>query len=1170
LLPHTPIEEIVATFYKEVLKLPKVFRKDDFFALGGHSLSASQIMARVRSTFDVDIPLRQIFLEPTVSGVARAIEAALSDGGEPAERPIPGAGGLRAPLSAAQERFWFIQRLDPKSVAYNMSATFRIVGELDVQSLKHAFLALVKRHWVLRSHFRLMGDDLMQEVTEDYEAVFQIEDLRNLSSDIGLGPATKHIVKGAAAPFQLELECPIRARLFRMTKTEQVLAVTLHHIAGDAISVSILVRELSEIYESICCGRNPDLPSLRLQYSDYAVWQRKRLDEVHSQFAYWSKKLENVPVLNLPTDYPRPPKPTNIGGYVPIVLDQVTLAGITARARQDGLTVFMLFLAAFQILLSRWTGQDDVSVGTAVSGRRRAEVEPLIGCFVNTIVLRESIRPWMVVEDFLRHVRDTCISGYVNQEFPFERLVEELAPNRTIDIPPLFQAAISLENSAKEQPTLRNLLVTQMETDTWIARFDLELVLRHNDETVSGGLLFRSDLFTPATASLMMEQWLRLLREIAERPKARIADLRMVSQDEESRLLGASSNSMAPGPDEYVHTWFERQTAQTPTALALATEVRGWSYGELNSASNQLASYLVLSGIRPGSRIGISLPRSAEMMVALLAVLKAGCAYVAIDASQPAWRLKRIADDARVVVVLAKSRQSDLFVDAGIAVLALDELRLQIEAQSTTNLTHTLANPLQEAYVIFTSGSTGTPKGCVLTHRGLVNLARFVIPCLLVGPESRVLQFAPLTFDASVWEWSMALLSGACLVLPDPSVPLIGQNLSDCLFRNKITVVTLPPSVLASMPNTPLPDLSVIVSAGEPCCADLLERWSGTTTFYNAYGPTETTVCATISPPLTATTQPTIGRAIANTQTYVLDRQMHLCPVGIPGELYIGGFGLAEGYVGLPDVTAERFVPNPFSGGGERLYRTGDRVRYQPNGSLEFIGRFDDQIKLRGHRIELGEIESAVLKCQRVSKGVALANVNEELVGELVVFVIPTLSLLSSEDKVEFSDEVRRELRTLVPSYMMPDRIIPLEDLPQLTNGKVDRKTLAESCGQSIRTEHRKEASTIELIAEIARQILGRESISLTSNFFELGLNSLSIARLITSLEQELGHPVPLMAAFENPTPSLLAEWLAAQDNSKKSQQQEASRTAKRKQLRSLRRTRTPRVFSPTSDRPGP
>ncbi len=1433
--PRTATEKALAAMWEAVLKMDKVGIHDRFFDLGGHSLLAMQVNAKIRALLHVDLPLRTLFEAPTLRELALRIEQADSVQAGPALLRVDRSGPL--PLSFAQQRLWFLDQLESGNAFYNMPHGLRLIGEVHIAALEAALNAIVARHEVLRTAFKAVDGDAMQAIAEITWTPFAVTDLSELPMQERKAEARRLAEREAVRPFDLRTAPLMRVRLLRLDAKEHWLLLTLHHIAADGWSMGILMRELTVLYHAHVAGIPSALPVLPLQYADFAVWQRAWLQGSHGerQLGYWRTKLADAPaLLALPTDYPRPAMQSYRGAHLEFSLSSELTSRLHARGLDANATLFMTLLGGFGVLLARYSGQDDICIGTPVANRQRTELEGLIGFFVNTLVLRLKLDRNRTFDDLLQQVRETALAAYAHQDVPFEQLVEALQPERDLSHAPLFQVMFALDNTAPHAVVLDGLALQPLDIDLPIAKFDLTLDMWEDAGRLHGYVEYSTDLFKRATIERMIDHFQVLLDAAAERPETPVSQLPLVVrpvanarmpildahlnpvsagvagephiagnglvrgylrrpdlsaekfipdafsaapgvrmcksgdlavsmeeheaffrrmlggvdeptapfglQDlrgdgsgiversrrdvdpvlarrlrERARALGVSTASLchmgwaqvlartsgrtdvvfgtglfgpmqggggidhvmglfintlpvrirmgeesiaqnakrthallaellhhehapltlaqrcstAPAPlfsallnyryspksgqssrawegsellsgeepsnypfalsvDDlgegftltaqtdaavdparvcgFMHTALERlaealETApdtpshaidvlseeergllhawnQTATGLpsgqtihalfeacaarhadrpALVFENEQLSYAELNARANRLAHYLRAQDVGADALVGICVERSMEMIVAVLGVLKAGGAYLPLDPALPQARMAYMIDDAGPRLLLTQAHLLDRLPKMNIVPVCLDRDAALFFARPDYNpLPQTQPDHL--AYVIYTSGSTGNPKGTLIHHRALVSFVLAQQGMLSLRPGVRVLQWASFNFDASIWDIFPTLTAGAQLCLASSEAVLPGRNLLETLRRHRIERVMITPSSLAVLPLEPLPDLDMLIVAGERCDHALIAPWIQRCTVINAYGPTEATVWATVHPcAADGQRHPPIGRPLANTQTYILDAYLHPVPIGVTGELYIGGEGLARGYLGRPDLTAERFIQNPFSDQpGARMYRTGDLVRYLPEGQIEYVGRIDHQVKIRGYRVELGEIEFALSQLSSVREAVVLAQ--DALAGgqRLVAYVV-----LESESD---SSALRMALGRSLPDYMVPAHFVLIEQIPININGKIDRKALdALGWGEDELIHAPACTPTEERLAAIWSQLLSRKHVGRDDNFFHIGGHSLLAVRLMARVNDAFGLSLPLSQIFLSPTVATLA-----------------------------------------------
>jgi len=1055
------------------------------------------------------------------------------------------------PLSYAQQRLWFLEQMRPGLPVFNITPVVRLEGQLDVPALERTLSEIVHRHEALRTTFTLEEGRPVQRVQAAEKISLPVIDLRGLAEEERAGEAKRLAAEEAQRPFDLERGPLLRITLIRLAEEEHIVVLVLHHIISDGWSMGVLIKELAVLYEAFLEGRESPLPKLPIQYADYSVWQREWLqgDVLKEQLNFWGQQLAGAPaLLELPTDRPRPAVQNLRGATLPILFSKSLSAAIKSLSREEGATLFMVLLAAFQILLSRYTGQKDIVVGTPIANRTRLEVKDLIGFFVNTLALRTRIKEGESFRELLGHVREVTLNAYAHQDVPFEKLVEELQPERSTSHQPLFQVMFVMQNAPQGSLKLPGMTISTVPVESGAAQFDLTLSLTEGEESLSGVLEYNAELFEEETVRRMIGHFERLLECIVNNPDEQISRMSLLTTTERQRLLVEWNDTATEFPaDRCIHQLFEEWVERTPDSVALVFGDERLTYRQLNERANQLAHHLQRQGVKAETLVGILCERSLEMVIAILGTLKAGGAYVPLDPAYPQARLSFMLEDAGVKVLLTQEHLTKVLPEHNAEVLYLDRDWDRIAQQSSDNPVASV-RPENLAYVIYTSGSTGAPKGVLLQHRGVCNLAPAHARIYNVNEKSRVLQFASLSFDASVQEISLALLNGASLCLAKQDDLLSSVNFTSLLRQQGVTVVTLPPSLLLALPPEDLPKLKTVVAAGEACTSEVIERWARSRRFLNGYGPSENTVCATmyLCPP-ESDGKPPIGRPIANVQVYVLDPQQNPVPIGVPGELHIGGTGLARGYHNRPNLTAEKFIPNPFSDGpGARLYKSGDLARYLPDGNLEFLGRIDHQVKVRGYRIELGEIE-AVLSAHEAVREAAVV-LKEESSGDkrLAAYVV------SREAQGPTANELRIFMKERLPEHMIPALFVMLEEMPLTPNGKVDRRALRERKIERPDLNANfvmPETGTERIIAAVWQEVLQLERVGVHDNFFDLGGHSLLMLNLHSKLKEALDPSITIIDLFEHPTIASLSEHLSRQQSAAPALQTSYNRAETRRAL---------------------
>ncbi|MET0396637.1 MAG: non-ribosomal peptide synthase/polyketide synthase [Longimicrobiaceae bacterium] len=1126
--PSTPAEEVLAGIWSEVLGVERVGGGDNFFELGGHSLLATQVVSRTRQAFGVEVPLRALFEAPTVAGLAAQIEV-LRSAGTSAAPPIgraPRDGAL--PLSFAQQRLWVVDRIEPGSTAYNVPGALRLRGELDVTALRASVDALVRRHETLRTTLQ-ERDGAPVQVVHPAAPVKLVElDLRGLPGADRDIEAARLAAEESLLPFDLARGPLLRCTLLRLDDDDHVLCFTLHHVVTDGWSMDVLVREVSALYAAFSRGEEAHLPELPVQYADFAVWQREWLsgEVLDEQIGYWKDALAGAPpLLEIAVDRPRSAAQGTRAGMHSFVLPDTVAAGLRALSRREGATLFMTLLAAWQTLLVRYAGQEDVVVGTPIAGRTRVELEGLIGFFVNMLPMRGDLAGDPTWAALLGRVRETALGAYAHQHLPFERLVDELAVERSLTHAPVFQAIFALARAAvrDEGLSLGTVRLEPFGDPLEETKFDLSLRMVDEEDGLAGALIYRAALFEAATAARMASHLETLLESMASDSRQRLSEVPLLRGAEREQLLHAWNGADTGYTGELcLHELVHAQVLRTPDAPALRSGEQSLTYAELYARACRLANLLRGEGVGPEVRVAISMDPAPEAIVAVLGVMLAGGAYLPLDPELPAERRAYMIRDAAPTLLLTQASLADRLADCGLPLFRVDAEAGRI-ARESDEAPRTGVRPGNLAYVIYTSGSTGRPKGVLVEHGGVGNTVVELARVYGAGPGDRSLLFAPLHFDASVGDVFVGLTSGAELVVAPREAMLPGEDLLRLLKEQRITHLKTMPSALAATPVEPLPELRTLVTGGDVCPAEQVRRWAPGRRYFNGYGATEASIRNTSSAYTADVGDPPIGRAVANTQLYVLDAWLEPVPVGVAGELYIGGVGVARGYLGRPDLTAERFLPDPHRGvAGARLYRTGDVGRRRADGEIEFLGRADHQVKVRGYRVELGEIEAVLRTHERVRETVVL--LREDVPGQprLVAYVVPEAGPEPSPA------ELRAHVAEQVPEYMVPGAFVVMESVPLTASGKVDRRRLPapESGTGEEHVEPRTPAE--EVLAGIWAEVLGTERVSVEAGFFDLGGHSLLATQVVSRARQAFGVEVPLRALFEAPTVAGLARRIEA------------------------------------------
>ena len=1116
--PRTPVEEIVAGIWCDVLGLDNARIHDTFFDLGGHSLKATQVMSRVRDKFQVDIPLRAMFETPTIAALAARIETALrTDAGTlpPPIVPVPRTDTL--PLSFAQQRLWFIEKISPRAGAYTIAAIAILDGPLNESALESALRDIVSRHEALRTHFVEIDGIPYQRI--DATSTFSLERTRErIDNDAELQAVAQAF---ALAPFNLETGPLFRAQLIPMTDTRHALVIAMHHIVSDGWSIGVLARELGALYPAYANSGKAEMPPLAVQYADFAQWQRAWLEQgaLATQLAYWTVTLRDAPAaITLPTDYPRPAIQGYRGGRITRALSPERTARIRAFSREEGVTPFMTLFTAYHTLLSRYTGQTDLVIGTPIANRNNAAVEPMIGFFVNTLALRVDVTDVTTFRDRVRHVQRIALAAYAHQDVPFERIVEAVRPERDPSRSPIFQVMFVLQNAAAPLKRIGDIDIRFQPMNQERARFDLMLMVTDDGDRFHTALEYSSDLYSRETVERFLQHYDALLESAPASPMSAASTLQYLAADERQTLLENWSGETTDYPrDASIHSLFEQIASAHPDKTALVQGNDRVSYAELDARATALARVLVARGVQRDVPVGICLERSIDMVVAILATLKAGGAYVPLDPTYPAGRLRFMIDDTATPITITSNALRHLLPE--------DRETLCIDApveRVDTMLPDDVA-AIDLAYIMYTSGSTGTPKGVCVEHRNVVRLVRNTNYATF-GPDDVFLHFAPAAFDASTFElWGPLLNGGTCVICPE-RIPSL-SDIASLAEQHRVTTLWLTSGLFHQMVDGPierLRGLRQLLAGGDVLSPEHCRRALAAlpnTTLINGYGPTENTTFTTCHRMTSADNighTVSIGRPIANTRVYVLDAALQLVPQGVHGELYIGGDGVARGYWNRDELSSQVFAQDPFSTEPHaRLYKTGDIVRYLPDGTLEFIGRADKQVKIRGFRVELGEIEQALARCQHVVDAIVQIQPDRQGTKTLVGYVI-------TRDASVDARALRETLSTALPAHMVPSAFVVLELFPLSTTGKVDRDALPNPYfdGPSVESADHVEPSTpTEIhVAAVWCELLGRNHIGVHENFLDVGGHSMLAVQMVSRLNTAFNVDLPLRILFEEPT----------------------------------------------------
>nr|WP_081431391.1 non-ribosomal peptide synthetase [Moorena bouillonii] len=1125
--PRTPTEESLARMWGEVLGLEEIGIYDNFFHLGGDSIQVIQLLSRIRNTFSVELPLHYLFEDPTIAKLSPKILGTTSKQNQLLPPIQVVANKEELPLSFAQQRLWFLEQLQQSSSVYNEQTALHLRGSVDVTILEQVLTEIVNRHEVMRSNFTMVDGSPVMVISPHLKITLPIVDLQQLTEPEQFAQLQQLAVEEAQRPFDLAEGLLLRVSLLRLGEEEHVLLLTIHHIIWDGWSMGVFIEELSALYSAFCSQQPSPLPELPIQYRDFASWQRQWFtgEVLENQLNYWKKQLAGIPtLLELPTDRPRPPVQTSQGSSLDFELNGELTQKLQALSQASGATLYMTLLAAWATLLYRYSAQEDIAIGSPIANRTRQEIEPLIGFFANTLVLRNDLSGNPSFLELLARVRSCAMDAYANQDVPFEQLVEVLKPERSLSHSPLFQVMFGFQQAQIQKQELASLTLTPLVLKSAMVKFDLTLLMEKTESGIEARLEYNSDLFDQQTIVRMVGHFQTLLAGIVANPQAQVSKLPLLTAAERQQLLVEWNNTNSDYPqDKCVHQLFEEQVERTPDAVAVVFKNQQLTYQQLNTKANQLAHYLRSVGVEADVLVGLCVERSLEMIVAMLGILKAGGAYVPLDPKYPQERLSFILEDTQVKVLLTQEKFLESLPQhqGGIVCLDTDWQRINQANQDNLNSTASADNL---AYVIYTSGSTGQPKGVEVVHRG-VNRLLFGVNYVHLDATDRFLQMAPISFDASTFEIWGALLHGARCVLFPENIPT-AKNLRQEIHKHGITILWLTAAVFNSIIDDDpqaLSGIKQLLIGGEALSVAHVQKALETlplTTIINGYGPTESTTFTCyypISRQLETTIESIpIGQPIANTQIYILDSHLQLVPIGVPGELHIGGAGLARGYLNRPDLQAQKFIPNPFSQEeGERLYKTGDKARYLSDGNIEFIGRIDNQVKIRGFRIELGEIEAVLGQHPAVGETVVVARKDQSDQKRLVAYIV------SEQEQELTSSQLRQFLKQKLPDYMIPSAFAFLDKLPLTPNGKVDLRLLPE-----LDTSNRPQdagfvspRNSLELqLSQIWSDLLNVNPVGVNDNFFELGGHSLLAVRLMARIKQEFGTYLPLATLFTEPT----------------------------------------------------
>ncbi|MEQ1792685.1 MAG: amino acid adenylation domain-containing protein [Nitrospira sp.] len=1132
--PRDHIEVGLTHMWTQLLGVPIASIHDQFFELGGHSLLATQVASRVREVFGVELPLRTFFEQPTIAALGETIrEAQRQDRGQPKLSPIqPADRSQPLPLSSSQQRMWVLHQLAPQSTAYNMLFVSRQMGPLSRQALRQSADALVARHESFRTTFAMSEKGPIQRVSPELAVPWGEVDLRRLPSAQRIAEAKRLAEEEARRPFNLEAGPLVRFFLIQLEAEDHLLVLTMHHIISDQWSFGVLGREVASYYNAFVRGQELHMPPLAIQYGDFAAWQQRCLLDNHlnAQGEYWKEQLAGLLPLSLPTDFPRPAEQTFNGAYCPMDMSSSLITRIEEFSVERNATPFMTLLTCFFILLGRYSGSTDLAVGSPIANRTQAGLEGLIGTFVNTLVLRLDLSGDPTFAECVERVRAIALGAYANQDYSFEKLVESLHVTRDASYGPLVQVLFNMGNAPVGDVDLHGLTWVPFEADTGTAQFDLSLTV----ETVvsrKAHLTFNTDLFTRATAERMLMHYKVLLHQAVEAPETTCSALRWLTPAEEAQVIYGWNKTSEVYPDQdCLFELIESQVERSQQAVAVSMDGRTLTYQALNAKANQLARRLVALGVRPSNTVGLCLERSLDMVVAVLAVWKAGANYLPLDPEYPRDRLRFMLEDSGATLALTTTGLSGRIAVLGTRIVCLDQEQTALDQEPTHNLPRA-ATADDLAYVLYTSGSTGQPKGVEIGHRALVNFLCSMRQRPGCTADDVLLAVTTLSFDIAGLELYLPLMVGGRVEIASRAVAIDGAKLRDQLEASGATLMQATPATWRLLLGAGWAGRRTLTAlcGGEAfppdLAAELLKR---TRAVWNMYGPTETTIWSAVSKLEPGDGEISIGRPIANTSLYILDERGAPVPVGVPGELYIGGHGVARGYRNRPDLTAARFLADPFACELDaRMYRTGDRARYRADGSIVHLGRLDHQVKIRGFRIELGEIEAVLGRHQAVRQVVVTAREDEPGEKYLAAY------LVRAEGQSVEVGELRSWTRAALPEYMLPTAYVFLDALPLTANNKIDVRALPppRSGAASVGLEHDGPRDLIEVqLVALWQQVLNVQEIGIHENFFDLGGHSLTAAQLFYLLEQVYGKTLPLATLFHAPTIAELGDVLRRED----------------------------------------
>jgi len=1120
--PANPTEELIANIWADILQLERVGRFDNFFELGGHSLLATQLVSRLRESFKNEFPINIVFNTKNLAELAKLIDEGEFSYNSDLVITKRVKDKSKPPLSYSQKRLWFLDKLKPNDPAYNIPTALRLKGNVNIDLIEESINHIIKKHEILRASFKEIGGKPYQDISNSYKFTINYYDYSNDSIETSVDQIRNEIDKNTLIPFKLTELPLLRCSLYKIADEDYILFVLMHHIISDGWSISVILNEFINIYLSLLNGKIPQVKELDIQFSDYAHWEKEifESDRFSEMISYWKAQLDGIsPLLELPYDKIKPAVQSNNGKQQKFKIEKELVQGLNELSRKSNATLFMTLLSVFQVLLSKYSNMNDIVVGTPIAGRINQQIEKLVGFFINNLAIRTDINDHSTFSDILENVRETTLKAYEHQLLPFDKLVDEIKPARDMSHQPIFQVMFVFQNLPEIKGNLTEVEVSPLNLASNLTNYDLTLTMVENDEYVEGIFDYNSDLFYNSTIQRIVEHFLLIISSVCSSPDDEIREIMLISEDEKNKIYNDWNNDITLNNGLNVAKKFEESVShhsELPAVVFDDTKEKkiSYSYSELNSRSNNLANIILSMGVKAEDRIAICMERHSDIIISVFGILKTGCTFLPIDPNLPQDRINYMIEQSECKYVIVRNSSSDKFKESEINEINIEQ-NVQFESLSSNNPGINIHSE-QLAYLIFTSGSTGIPKGVMLHHGGLVNLANEQKDKFKISSSDRILQFSSASFDASVWEIVMALLNGASLYLTTQDVISDGHSLSKFIEHNQISVATLPPSVLAVIPENSMPNLKTLISAGESISSELVNKWSKDRTYFNAYGPTETTVCSSmLNPQKVYEKGPSIGKPINNFEMYILDHGLQPVGVGIPGELVIGGIGLARGYINNPELSAEMFIPNMFSRvNGSRLYRTGDLAKFLPNGEIEFIGRIDSQVKLRGFRIELGEIENVLKQVDGIIDAAvdikSLSQNNERIVGYVV-----------TENEKFVREDILTEIRNKLPEYMLPYTLVKLEEMPLTTSGKINKLLLPvpQISREDLDNEYvapRNESE--EKIVKIVEDLLNIEKVGIKDNFFELGGHSLLATQFLSRIKDDFGKEISLRKIFENPT----------------------------------------------------